>query len=83
MGWSIEPSAPIAGSGVVRFERANDSTRVQIRLSVRPPAGAIGHSISWIAGVDPKSALDDDLVRMKTYIERGVQPHDAAQRSAR
>jgi hypothetical protein len=28
---------------------------------------------------DPKSEIDADLVRMKTMIEDGVPPHDAAQ----
>jgi hypothetical protein len=29
-------------------------------------------------GVDPKHEMDDDLMRMKSYLETGVPPHDAA-----
>jgi hypothetical protein len=29
-------------------------------------------------GVDPKQEMDDDLMRMKSFIETGVAPHDAA-----
>jgi hypothetical protein len=31
-------------------------------------------------GVDPKHGMDADLARMKTLIETGRAPHDAAQR---
>ncbi len=30
-------------------------------------------------GEDPKARMDADLVRMKTFIETGKPPHDAAQ----
>ncbi|HZF38391.1 MAG TPA: hypothetical protein VE715_06195, partial [Blastocatellia bacterium] len=29
-------------------------------------------------GSDPKSEMDADLLRMKTFIEKGRAPHDAA-----
>jgi hypothetical protein len=34
-----------------------------------------------LLGADPKSRLDDDLVRMKTALETGHRAHDAAVRS--
>jgi hypothetical protein len=33
-------------------------------------------------GTDPKSELDEDLMRMKTFLETGKAPRDAAVRQA-
>jgi hypothetical protein len=35
------------------------------------PAGALGHAVAKLFGADPKSELDDDLVRLKSLIEYG------------
>jgi hypothetical protein len=35
-----------------------------------------------LIGADPKSRMDQDLMRMKSMIETGVQPHDAARKDA-
>jgi uncharacterized membrane protein len=80
--WKSDEGARIPNAGVARFERnADGSTRVHVRLSYEPPGGAVGHSLAWLVGADPKRQMDDDLVRMKTLIETGVPPRDAAQRS--
>ncbi len=49
-------------------------------MSYTPPAGWLGHGIAAAFGVDPKHSMDADLVRMKTLIETGHAPHDAAYR---
>ena len=49
-----------------------------MRLSYRPPAGAFGHAVAAMFGADPKTEMDADLMRMKTMIETGRAPHDAA-----
>ena len=41
-------------------------------------AGAIGHAVASLFGADPKTEMDEDLLRMKTLIERARFPHDAA-----
>ena len=70
-------------AGIVHFRRNEDgSTSVQVKLSYNPPAGAIGHVIAALFGSDPKTEMDADLMRMKSMIETGVQPHDAAERKA-
>src|SRR5205823_11551124 len=79
LAWRSVDGSAIANEGLVRFEPNNDgSTRVQIRLSYNPPGGALGHGLAWLVGTDPKRQLDDDLLRMKTVIETGVPPRDAA-----
>lgn len=66
-------------SGQVHF-RGNDdgSTTVDVRLVYDPVAGAVGHTFARLLGADPKRQMDDDLLRMKTFLETGKPPHDAA-----
>ncbi|QOL48290.1 SRPBCC family protein [Massilia litorea] len=80
LAWRSEPGAQIPNAGSVEFEPYRGGTRVTVRLSYSPPAGAIGHGLASLFGSDPKGQMDDDLARMKQYIERGKIPHDAAQR---
>lgn len=48
--------------------------------ALNPPAGLIGHIIAEILGVDPKSEMDDGVLRMRPLIETGKPLHDAAQK---
>ena len=80
LAWRSEPGAQIPNSGSVEFEPYRGGTRVTVRFSYSPPAGALGHGIASLLGSDPKRQMDDDLARMKHFIERGAIPHDAAQR---
>jgi uncharacterized membrane protein len=80
LAWRSEPGAQIPNSGSVEFEPYRGGTRVTVRFSYSPPAGALGHGLAALFGSDPKGQMDDDLARMKQYIERGTLPHDAAQR---
>jgi len=82
IAWQTEPGSAVANAGIVRFDPIGDGsrTRVQVRLSYNPPAGAAGHAASALLGSDPKREIDADLARMKTFIETGIPPHDAAQR---
>jgi uncharacterized membrane protein len=80
LAWRSEPGAQIPNSGSVEFEPHRGGTLVTVRLSYSPPAGALGHAVASLFGSDPKGQMNDDLARMKQYIERGAIPHDAAQR---
>lgn len=72
LAWRSEPGAPIPNAGIVRFvPNADGSTRVEIRLTYRPPAGMLGHAAALLFGSDPKSRMDEDLVRFKSLIEAG------------
>ncbi|HKQ72432.1 MAG TPA: SRPBCC family protein [Blastocatellia bacterium] len=80
IAWKSEPGSAVANAGIVRFDaRDGSGTRVTIRMSYNPPAGAIGHAFAKIFGANPKREMDQDLLRMKTMIETGHPPHDAAQ----
>jgi uncharacterized membrane protein len=81
LAWKSVEGASVESAGIVHFRRNEDgSTSVQVKLSYNPPAGAIGHAIAALFGSDPKTEMDADLMRMKSMIETGVQPHDAAGR---
>jgi uncharacterized membrane protein len=82
LAWKSMPGSTIENAGIIRFGPNDDgSTRVQIKLSYNPPAGAIGHAVAALFGSNPKKQMDEDLLRMKTLIETGVTPHDAAEKS--
>jgi uncharacterized membrane protein len=72
LAWRTLPSQQIDHEGRVRFEKIDDATtRVTVRMTYRPPGGVVGHAIAHILGWDPKSRIDDDLVRMKGLLEDG------------
>jgi uncharacterized membrane protein len=84
IAWQSAPDSMIEQHGMVRFRPdGGDKTVVDVRLSYYPPAGAIGHAIASLFGADPKSEMDDDLMRMKSFIETGHQPHDAYEKQMR
>ena len=78
--WRSERGSPVHHVGVVRFDsNGHGGTRLDIQLCYVPPAGALGHAVAKVFGSDPKREMDADLMRMKTMIESGHHPHDAAQ----
>ena len=80
--WHSTPRSAVKQEGEVRFEpMADGGTRVTVHMCYLPPAGALGHAVARIFGADPKSEMDADLMRMKSMIETGHAPHDAAQRA--
>jgi uncharacterized membrane protein len=77
--WRTVKGATVAHSGIVRFESLEEGrTRIDIRMSYNPPGGWFGHGVASAFGVDPKSSLDEDLARMKTFLETGRPARDAA-----
>lgn len=82
IAWRTEPGALIQHEGIVRFtQQANGATRAQVQMSYNPVAGAVGHAVARLFGADAKRQIDDDLMRMKSYIETGTRAHDAAKAS--
>jgi uncharacterized membrane protein len=79
IAWESVAGSTVDNAGEVCFvENPDGSTRVDVRLSYNPPAGAIGHAVASLFGSDAKSEIDQDLLRMKTLIEQARFPHDAA-----
>ncbi len=72
ISWETDPDSQIHHAGFVRFDENPDgSTRVTVQMSYVPPAGAAGHAVAKIFGVDPRQAMNDDLIRLKSLLEEG------------
>jgi uncharacterized membrane protein len=81
LAWRTEPHSIVQHAGLIRFSANSDgSTTVNIHLAYNPGVGGLGHIVASLFGADPKSQMDADLVRMKTFIETGKVPSDAAER---
>jgi uncharacterized membrane protein len=72
LAWRSDAKSMIHTEGVVRFSSTADGgTRVSIHMCYCPPAGVFGHGVAWLFGADPKSDMDEDLVRLKSLLEVG------------
>jgi uncharacterized membrane protein len=70
--WRSADDAAVVQIVSARFEPlAPNTTRVTIRLSYAPPGGILGHELARLLGADPKQELDEDMVRLKSLLERG------------
>lgn len=79
LAWNSEPGATVQHAGTVRFEPAGDGTRVNVHMLYSPPGGALGQAVASLFNGNPKRQMDEDLMRMKAFIESGIPPRDAAQ----
>jgi uncharacterized membrane protein len=72
IAWETLPDSQVRSAGFVRFDENRDgSTRVTVQMSYLPPAGAAGHAVAQLFGVDPRQAMHEDLIRLKTLLEEG------------
>ncbi|MEO7741356.1 MAG: SRPBCC family protein [Usitatibacter sp.] len=77
MTWRAVEGSDVDHTGRVRFEPDATGTRVHVQLKYAPPGGVIGHAVAKAFGVDPKSEMDEDLLRLKSMIETERVPRDA------
>lgn len=72
ISWESIHGSEVHGEGFVRFIPVGDTAaRIDVRICYNPPLGMLGHFVAMLFGDDPKHALDEDLVRMKSLIEDG------------
>jgi uncharacterized membrane protein/osmotically-inducible protein OsmY len=71
VAWESVPGSVVRTAGSVRFAGDGGRTRMDVTLRYHPPAGALGHAVARLLGADPKRQMDDDLVRLKSLLERG------------
>lgn len=69
LSWESAPGSTVDNSGRVTLVPEGYGTRATVRLSYRPPAGAMGQAVSSLLGADPRREFEDDLQRMKRFIE--------------
>ena len=83
LAWESEPGAMVENSGSIWLERIPGGTRATVRMNYRPPAGMLGKTVALLSGTAPERVLEDDLVRMRDYIERGREMPGEAEAPAR
>lgn len=72
ISWETLPDSPVKHAGFVRFDQIRDGgTRVSVQMEYLPPAGALGHAVAELFGVDPRQAMNEDLIRLKSLLEEG------------
>lgn len=81
IAWESVPGSEVYNAGRVRFEPVEGATRVDVFMTYNPPGGVAGHAIAQLFGVDPKSAMDDDLLKLKSLLEQGSQMGGSSWRS--
>jgi uncharacterized membrane protein len=69
LAWESEPGSTVRNEGRVTLVPEGNGTRVTVRMSYRPPAGALGQAVSSLLGANPKQQFNEDLNRMKQFIE--------------
>jgi uncharacterized membrane protein len=70
--WKTRPGSMVQHAGVVRFDPTPyGGTRIHLRLSYRPPLGAVGEALGELFSLYPKHALDEDMARFKSLLEEG------------
>lgn len=79
IAWRSLPGAIIEHEGAVRFKPTpQGGTEIEVVLSYNPLGGALGHVAALLFGSDPKTEMEEDLARMKSLIETGKLPDEAA-----
>lgn len=72
IAWESIPGSSVQNAGIARFQStANGGTRIHIRISYNPIGGIVSHALASLFGSDPKSALDEDFVRLQSFFEQG------------
>jgi len=69
IAWHSEPGSRVQCDGRVTLVPEGTGTRVSVRMTYRAPGGALGHAVSSILGANPKQAFEEDLHRMKQFVE--------------
>ncbi|HKG25881.1 MAG TPA: SRPBCC family protein, partial [Thermomicrobiales bacterium] len=73
IAWRSLEGSRVSTTGDVRFVRSPDGqgTEVHVHMHYKPPAGAVGMTITLLFGEDPTLQLREDLLRFKQQVETG------------
>jgi uncharacterized membrane protein len=69
--WKTSGSSPVQHAGLVRFGPWGSGTRIDLRVTYQPMGGVFGRAAASLLGANPKRALDEDMLRFKSLLERG------------
>jgi uncharacterized membrane protein len=78
ISWRSTPGADVDNAGSVWFTSVpgGDGTLVRIELKYLPPAGKAGALVAKIFRRDAESEIENDLRRMKAFLETGQLPEE-------
>jgi uncharacterized membrane protein len=84
VAWRTLPGSTVNHAGAVRFDDCGDgTTRVTVHLTYQPAGGLLGQSVATLFHEDPKTQMDEDLLRMKSFVETGTRARDASRGNSR
>jgi uncharacterized membrane protein len=70
LSWESVPHSKVRSEGRITLVPEGDGTLATVRLSYQPAAGVLGPTISSLFGANPTQKFEDDLNRMKQFVER-------------
>src|SRR5206468_7938504 len=73
IAWRTLKGANVDHAGSVTFKDAPGERGAEIRvlLQYNPPAGLVGAYFAKLFGEEPSQQIEDDLIRLKQYLETG------------
>jgi uncharacterized membrane protein len=75
IAWRSLPGAEVDSAGSVWFKDAVNGrgTEVKVELQYNPPAGTLGALFASLWGKQPGRQIEEDLARLKRFLEGGVE----------
>jgi len=70
IAWATTEGGSIDHQGMIRLTPYGDKTQIHVVMTYTPIAGALGHLAAVVLGADPKAQLDEDMLRMKAFLEK-------------
>lgn len=84
IGWRSLDNAEVISAGSVTFrEDGRGGTEITVHLQYEPPAGRFGALVARLFGAEPSQTIQEDLRRVKQYLETGEVPTTTGQSSGR
>jgi len=85
IAWRSLEGADVRNAGSVRFrpDELGRGTWVKVSLMYQPPAGRLGAAVARLFGEEPHQQIEEDLRRLKQFLETGEIPTTEGQPSCR
>jgi uncharacterized membrane protein len=73
IAWRTINGADVANAGSIRFEKAPDNrgTYVRVTVNYNPTAGKLGQLLAKLTGKEPEQLIEQNLRRLKQFLETG------------
>ena len=73
LAWRSLPGSQVDSAGSVRFKDAprGRGTEIRVELQYNPPGGFLGAAVAKLFGRDPQAEIEEDLYRLKQFLETG------------